>query len=110
MATLERRRLCRDTIAAPPLRTRDRPPTHARVYTMELTNLSHGSSVRMTECNSSIRERNARCTTAVKKHNHSTDDTLIQYRGKYSRHGRGQALTNFASDRNTGATCLKPSR
>ena len=49
-------------------------------------------------------------TTPVRKHNHSSDDTLIQYRGKYSRHSRGQALTNFASDRHTGATCLKPSR
>jgi hypothetical protein len=46
---------------------------------------------------------------AMKKHNHSSDDRLIQYRGKYSRHSRGQALTEFASDRNTGATCLKPS-
>ena len=46
----------------------------------------------------------------MKKHNHSSDDRLIQYRGKYSRHSRGQALTNFASDRHTGATCLKPSR
>jgi hypothetical protein len=51
-----------------------------------------------------------RCTTAMKKHNHSSDDRLIQYRGKYSRHSRGQALTKFASDRHTGATCLKPSR
>jgi hypothetical protein len=34
-----------------------------------------------------------RCTTAMKKHNHSSDDLLIQYRGKYSRHSRGQALT-----------------
>jgi hypothetical protein len=48
--------------------------------------------------------------TAMKKHNHSSDDRPIQYRGKYSRHSRGQALTNFASDRHTGATCLKPSR
>ena len=51
-----------------------------------------------------------RRTTAMKKHNHSSDDRPIQYRGKYSRHSRGQALTNFASDRHTGATCLKPSR
>jgi hypothetical protein len=34
-----------------------------------------------------------RCTTAMKQHNHSSDDRLIQYRGKYSRHSRGQALT-----------------
>jgi hypothetical protein len=47
-------------------------------------------------------------TTEMKKHNHSSDDRPIQYRGKYSRHSRGQALTEFASDRNTGATCLKP--
>jgi hypothetical protein len=33
----------------------------------------------------------------MKKHNHSSDDRLIQYRGKYTRHSRGQALTNFAS-------------
>jgi hypothetical protein len=46
----------------------------------------------------------------MKKHNHSSDDRPIQYRGKHSRHSRGHALTNFASDRNTGATCLKPSR
>ena len=51
-----------------------------------------------------------RRTTAMKKHNHSSDDRPIQYRGKYSRHSRGRALTNFASDRHTGATCLKPSR
>src|SRR3981189_1373150 len=51
-----------------------------------------------------------RRTTAMKKHNHSSDDRPIQYRGKHSRHSRGHALTNFASDRNTGATCLKPSR
>jgi hypothetical protein len=37
-----------------------------------------------------------RRTTAMKKHNHSSDDRPIQYRGKYSRHSRGQALTNFA--------------
>src|SRR5260221_12453810 len=49
-------------------------------------------------------------TTAMKKHNHSSDDRPVQYLGKYSRHSRGQALTNFASDRHTGATCLKPSR
>jgi hypothetical protein len=52
MATLERRRLCRDTIAAPPQRTRDRRLTwlsRARAYTMELTNISLGSSVCMTE-------------------------------------------------------------
>src|SRR5579859_3006593 len=54
--------------------------------------------------------RNERCTSAMKKHNHSSDDSPIQYRGKYWRHSRGQALTNFASDRHTGATCLKPSR
>jgi hypothetical protein len=58
----------------------------------------------------SIRGRNTRRTTAMKKHNHSSDDRPIQYRGKYSRHSRGQALTNIASDRHTGATCLKPSR
>src|SRR3981189_1859142 len=51
-----------------------------------------------------------RRTTAMKKHNHSSDDRPIQYRGKYSRHSRGQALTNFASDRHTGATCRKPPR
>src|SRR6266481_4512779 len=51
-----------------------------------------------------------RRTTAMEEHNHSSDDRLIQYRGKYSRHSRGQALTEFASERNTGATCLKPSR
>jgi hypothetical protein len=44
MAKLERRRPCRDTIAAPPLRTRDR-----RAYTMALTNISHGNSLCMTE-------------------------------------------------------------
>jgi hypothetical protein len=48
-----------------------------------------------------------RCTTAMKKHNHSSDDHLIQYRGEYPRHSRGQALTDFASDRHTGAKCLK---
>jgi hypothetical protein len=48
-----------------------------------------------------------RSTTALKKHNHSSDDRPIQYRGKVSRHSRGQALTEFASDRNKGATCLK---
>jgi hypothetical protein len=40
-----------------------------------------------------------RRTTAMKEHNHSSDDRLIQYHGNYSRHGRGQALTKFASDR-----------
>jgi hypothetical protein len=35
----------------------------------------------------------------MKKHNHSSDDRLIQYRGKHSRQSRGQALTNFPSDR-----------
>jgi hypothetical protein len=51
MATLERRRRCRDTTAAPPLRTRDRPLSgyHARAYTMELTNISHGNSICMSE-------------------------------------------------------------
>jgi hypothetical protein len=34
-----------------------------------------------------------RCATAIEKHNHSSDDCLIQYCGKYSRHSRGQALT-----------------
>src|SRR6267378_2222493 len=52
--------------------------------------------------------KSRRRTTAMKKHNHSSDDRPIQSRGKYSRHSRGQALTNFASDRHTGATCLKP--
>ncbi len=33
---------------------------------------------------------------------YSGDDCLIQYRGKSSRHSRGQALTEFASDRRTG--------
>lgn len=51
-----------------------------------------------------------RRTTASEKHNHSSGDRLIQYRGRYSRHIRGQALTEFVSDRNTGAACLKPSR
>jgi hypothetical protein len=51
-----------------------------------------------------------RRTTAKKKHNHASDDRLIQYRGGYSRHCPGQALTNLASDRRTGVTCLKPSR
>src|ERR1700737_2082582 len=51
-----------------------------------------------------------RCTAAMKKHNHSSDDRPIQYRGKYSRHSRDQALTEFVSDHSTGATCLKPSR
>src|ERR1700693_895153 len=64
-----------------------------------------GSRVPLTE----VRDRPRR-TTAMKKHNHSSDDRPIQYRGKYSRHSRGQALTKFVSDRNTGATCLKPSR
>src|SRR6267142_2615178 len=59
--------------------------------------------------NVQVRSRDEpRRTTAMKKHNHSSDDRPIQYRGKYSRHSRGQALTNFASDRHTGATCLKP--
>jgi hypothetical protein len=43
----------------------------------------------------------------MKKHNHSSDDRLIQYQGKVSLHSRGQALTEFASDHDTGATCLK---
>jgi hypothetical protein len=51
-----------------------------------------------------------RRTTAMKQHNHSSDDRPIQYHGKVSRHSRGQALTEFASDRNTGATCLKQLR
>src|SRR5216684_3725297 len=61
--------------------------------------------------NVQVRSRDEpRCTTAMKKHNHSSDDRLIQYRGEYPRHSRGQALTNFASDRHTGAKCLKPPR
>jgi hypothetical protein len=32
----------------------------------------------------------------VKKHSRSSDDTLIQYAGRYPRHSRGQALTEFA--------------
>jgi hypothetical protein len=51
-----------------------------------------------------------RRATVMKKHNHSSDDRLIQYRGKYSRHSGDQSLTNIASDRNKGAACLKPSR
>jgi hypothetical protein len=46
--------------------------------------------------------REPRRTTAMKKHNHSSDDRLIQDRGKYSRHSGGQSLTNITSDRNTG--------
>jgi len=38
----------------------------------------------------------------MKKHDNSGDDCPIQYRGKSSRHSRGQALTEFASDRRTG--------
>jgi hypothetical protein len=38
----------------------------------------------------------------MEKHNHSSDDRLVQYGGKYSRHSRGQSLTNIASDRHTG--------
>jgi molybdate transport system substrate-binding protein len=30
------------------------------------------------------------CTTAMKRHNHSSGDRPIQYGGKYSRHSRGQ--------------------
>jgi len=56
-----------------------------------------------------MRKDESRSVTAKKKHDHSSGDRLIQYRGKYSRHSRGQALTNFASDRRTGATCPKPS-
>jgi len=67
----------------------------------------------MDRCRNILRVPNVRNeprrTTAMKKHNHSSDDRPIQYRGKYSRHSRGQALTNFASGRHTGATCLKPS-
>src|SRR6266550_494001 len=37
-------------------------------------------------------------------------DTFPTFDSQSSRHSRGQALTNFASDRHTGATCLKPSR
>src|SRR6266478_3400845 len=51
MATFDRRRRCRDTIAAPPLRTRDRPLTwlsRARVHHRS-NNISHGRSVCMTE-------------------------------------------------------------
>src|ERR1700722_14691409 len=64
-----------------------------------------GSRVPLTE----VRGRPRR-TTAMKKHNHSSDDPPIQYRGKYSRHSPGQALTKSASDHNTGAKCLKPSK
>jgi hypothetical protein len=46
----------------------------------------------------------------IKKHDHSNDDHLIQYRRKHLRHHRSQVLTNFASDRHTAAPCLKPSR
>jgi hypothetical protein len=53
----------------------------------------------------SVMGRNALYDT-MKKHNPSSDGRPIQYRGKYSQHSHGQALTNFASDRNTGATCL----
>jgi hypothetical protein len=49
-------------------------------------------------------------TTAMKQHNRPSDDRPIQYRGRHSRQSRGQALTNHALDRHTGATCLKPSR
>jgi hypothetical protein len=58
----------------------------------------------------SIAYRAGADATAMKKHNHSSDDHRIQYRGRYSRHSSGQALTNFASYRSTGATCLKLSR
>jgi hypothetical protein len=58
----------------------------------------------------SAQQDDLRCTTAMKKHNHSSDDRLIQYRGKHSRHSRDQALTEFVSDHSTGATCLKPLR
>jgi hypothetical protein len=61
--------------------------------------------------NAQVRSLDApRCTAAMKKHNHSSDDRPIQYRGKYSRHSHDQALTEFVSDHSTGATCLKPSR
>jgi hypothetical protein len=36
-----------------------------------------------------------RRATAMKKHNHSSDDRLVQYRGKYSRHSGDQSLTNM---------------
>ncbi len=49
-------------------------------------------------------------TAVVKKHNHSTDDTSVQYGRKYSRHCGHHALTEFASDSRTGATCLKLSQ
>jgi hypothetical protein len=63
-----------------------------------------GIEVAARYCNS-----NERCPCSTKQHNHSSDDRPIQYRGRYSRHIRGQALTKLASDRNKGATCLKPS-
>jgi hypothetical protein len=43
------------------------------------------------------------------RHNHSSDDSLIQYGGQYSRHSRGRALTEFASGSHEVARCLKPS-
>ena len=52
MATLERRRCCRDTIATSPLRTEiDRARGYqSRVCATELANLSDGSNIRMTDC------------------------------------------------------------
>jgi hypothetical protein len=52
----------------------------------------------------------ARGSRGPSKHTHSSADTIIQYHGRHSRHSRDQALTNIASDRHTGATCLKRSR
>jgi hypothetical protein len=82
----------------------------ARCSTIPLAVAAEVMSIRTTKKSAKGSRSDPRRTTAMKKHNHSSDDRPIQYRGKYSRHSRGQALTNFASDRHTGATCLKPSR
>jgi hypothetical protein len=51
----------------------------------------------MLQADSARGARNARYTTAIKKHSRSSDLRLIQYRGKQLQHSRGQALIDDAS-------------
>jgi hypothetical protein len=64
----------------------------------------------MLQADSTRGARNALCTTAMKKHIHSSDDHLIQYRGKYLLHSRGQVLIDDEHCQAQGWETSRPSR
>jgi 7-keto-8-aminopelargonate synthetase-like enzyme len=99
----------RVSIAHPKISQREHAQQRAAVAATKVSLQRAGLPVLATETHIvPVTVGDPRRTTALKKHNHTSEARHVQYRGDHLWHNHGRTLTNFASARRAGAICLMP--